>query len=57
MSVQERVNMTKLVEKMDHQRDFSKKLKLENHTCFHGRPICKGLEKEQRDETISEKPR
>ena len=47
MSVQERVNMSKLVEKMDHQRDFSKKLKLENHTCFQGRPICKRLEKER----------
>ena len=47
MSVRERVNMCKLVEKMEHQKDFSKKLKLENHTCFQGRPICKRLEKER----------
>jgi hypothetical protein len=46
MSVQERVIMCRLVEKMERQKNFSKKLKLENHTCFHGRPICKGLEKE-----------
>ena len=46
MSVQERVNMSKLVEKMDHQRDFSKKLKLENHSCFFGCSISKRLEKE-----------
>lgn len=46
MSVQERVNMSKLVEKMERQKNFSKKLKLENHSCFFGCSISKRLEKE-----------
>lgn len=39
MNVQERVIMCKLIEKMENQKEFSKRLCLENHTCFHGELI------------------
>lgn len=41
MSVQERMRMCKLVEKMENQRAFSKRLCLENNSSFHGKPITK----------------
>lgn len=46
MSVQERVIMCQLIEKMEQQRDYSKKMKLENHSSFHGHPIVNQQKKE-----------
>ena len=46
MSVQERVIMCQLIEKMEQQRDYCKKMKLENHSVYHGCPISKLTKKE-----------
>lgn len=44
MNVQERIRMCRLVEKMENQREFSKRLCLENISSFHGKPIQKMIE-------------
>ncbi len=39
MSVQERVRMCRLIDQMERQKEYSKRLGLENRSTFHGTRI------------------
>ena len=39
MSVQERLRMCQIVEKMENQKEYSKRLGLENHSKYRGNKI------------------
>ncbi len=39
MPVEQRIRMCLLIDKMETQKDYSKKLGLENFTTFHGKKI------------------
>ena len=41
MTVKERVQLCLLVEKMNQQQEFSKKLQLEDLSTYHGRAVQK----------------
>lgn len=46
MSVEQRIRLCLLIDKMDDQKEYSKKLGLENRSKFHGERIW-GEEKEK----------
>lgn len=39
MDVKTRIRMSRLLEKMKQQQEFSEKLRLENQSSFHGKRI------------------
>ena len=41
MSVQERIRMCQIIEKMEVHEDYSKRLGLENKSSYHGSPVEK----------------
>lgn len=46
MPVKQRIRICRLIEKMQEQKEYSKKLGLEDRSRFHGERVCKEEEKQ-----------
>ena len=54
MSIQERVRMCRLIERMESKKELCKRLGLENKSTFHGNPLDEYLGNKKDKEKLND---